>query len=110
MTEVYQATINKDFIRDLIAKAADFGMAVEDRSAEMAEDFDLGMPASLITTTVDVSDYVKQKREAMACHRSQITDSSFFLEMPEIAFQAAFGQEWFIKVGAPSDLEETTLI
>jgi hypothetical protein len=35
----------------------------------------------------------------MRCHASQISDSSFFLEMPDEAFAASFGTEWFIKVG-----------
>ena len=50
-----------------------------------------------ITTTVDVSEYVGQKREALAAHASQINES-FFAKLPEHVFAEAFGQESFIKV------------
>jgi LmbE family N-acetylglucosaminyl deacetylase len=50
-----------------------------------------------ITTTVDVSAYVGQKREALAAHASQISES-FFAKLPEHVFAEAFGQESFIKV------------
>ena len=50
-----------------------------------------------ITTTVDVSAYVDQKREALAAHASQISES-FFAKLPDHVFADAFGQESFIKV------------
>ena len=52
---------------------------------------DFGSPESIITTTVDVRDYVDQKRAAMAAHASQIPADSFFLQMPPDAFRVAFG-------------------
>ena len=54
----------------------------------------------MITTTVDVRDFVDQKRAAMAAHASQIPEDSFFLQMPPDAFREAFGYEWFIRRGA----------
>ncbi len=42
---------------------------------------------------------VKQKRAAMACHRSQISDTSFFLAMPDEIFALAFSTERFIERG-----------
>ena len=42
-----------------------------------------------------------RKRASIACHRSQITDSSFFLQMPPEVFAMAFGTEWFIEPGEP---------
>ena len=35
-----------------------------------------------------------------------MTDSSFFLEMPEEGFTAAFGTEWFIHKGVPPGIHE----
>jgi LmbE family N-acetylglucosaminyl deacetylase len=70
---------------------------------------DLGMPAEMITTTVDVREFVAQKRAAMAAHASQITADSFFLQMPDDAFAAAFGQEWFIRRGRERAAVENTL-
>jgi LmbE family N-acetylglucosaminyl deacetylase len=73
------------------------------------EDFTMGMPASAITTTVDVGDFVAQKRAAMQAHASQIPDESFFLQLPPDAFRAAFGYEWFIRRGHRPRTAETWL-
>jgi LmbE family N-acetylglucosaminyl deacetylase len=69
----------------------------------------MGSPASLITTTVDVGDFVTEKRAAMQAHASQIPEESFFLQLPPDAFRAAFGYEWFIHRGAPAGTEESWL-
>ena len=57
----------------------------------------MGSPEAIITTGVDVREFVDRKRAAMAAHASQIPDSSFFLSMPDDAFREAFGWEWFIR-------------
>ena len=67
---------------------------------------DFGSPESIITTTVDVRDFVDRKREAMAAHASQIPAESFFLAMPPDAFRQAFGAEWFIRRDAPNIREK----
>lgn len=54
-----------------------------------------------ITMAVDVLPYVGAKRESITCHASQVSDSSFFLQMPPEMFAVAFGTEWFIEPGAP---------
>jgi LmbE family N-acetylglucosaminyl deacetylase len=57
-----------------------------------------------ITTTVDISDVLAIKREALLAHASQISDSWFSKIPPEIGAQV-FGRESFIRVtdttGAP---------
>ena len=63
----------------------------------------------MITTTVDVRDFIEQKRASMAAHASQIADSSFFLAMPPEQFEAGFGQEWFIRHGVPEDHRDDDL-
>jgi LmbE family N-acetylglucosaminyl deacetylase len=57
----------------------------------------MGMPEAELTLAVDVSAHLDAKREAMRCHRSQIEDTSFFLQLPDDAFAQAFGVEWFIE-------------
>ena len=44
------------------------------------------MAEAELTHEVDVSDYVGAKRNAIASHRSQVTDTGFFLTMPEEMF------------------------
>ena len=63
----------------------------------------------MITTTVDVRDYVALKREALAAHTSQVGPESFFFAIPDDAFREAFGYEWYIRRGAPAGTAETTL-
>ena len=57
----------------------------------------MGTPEAELTLAVDVTAHLDAKRAAMRCHRSQIADTSFFLEMPDEVFAMAFGTEWFIE-------------
>ena len=99
---VFESTMNRDRMRAL----ADFAFEGADDDPEIAQqreemrETDMGTPASEITHQVDVSAVVDVKRRSMAAHRSQIGDDSFFLTMPDEAFLAAFGTEWFIERGA----------
>jgi LmbE family N-acetylglucosaminyl deacetylase len=104
---VYEATINRDYLLELMAARAEEMAEIE--GAPDPEAMNLGMPAEVITTTVDVRPWVAAKRAAMAAHASQIGDESFFMMMPDDAFVAAFGQEWFIRRGADRAAVEDTL-
>jgi LmbE family N-acetylglucosaminyl deacetylase len=101
-------------------RASDFDRvmsSLQELGVEMPEDEDgswrekLAAVERRITTTVDVSAYVAQKREALAAHASQISES-FFAKLPEHVFDEAFGQESFIKVhdATGSDVPETDLL
>jgi LmbE family N-acetylglucosaminyl deacetylase len=98
---VFEGTINRDSVRRSVEAAmADGAMPGED----MPDPGDLdtfGRPESVITTTVDVRGFVKQKRASMAAHASQISETSFFLAMPDEQFEDTFGHEWFIRRGVP---------
>jgi LmbE family N-acetylglucosaminyl deacetylase len=105
--KVYEATINRDHMVELIKQAREYGMETPDEDLpDPDEGFDMGMPAEAITTTVDVRAHLEAKRQAMAAHASQISETSFFLTMPREAFDAAWGQEWYILHGAPPGTEE----
>ncbi len=118
---VYEATVNRDAIVRLTAMARELGMdtGVDDPAAlDPDVDFDVnatddgtpfGMPEAELTTSIDVSRVIDRKRASMACHASQITDSSFFLRMPPDVFTLAFGTEWFIRKGAPPGIREDRL-
>jgi LmbE family N-acetylglucosaminyl deacetylase len=104
---VYESTMNRDFIQALMTRRAD-EMPDSPDAPDAAEMDNFGSPASVITTTVDVSDYVDLKRGAMTAHASQIPADSFFLALPPDAFRDAFGAEWFIRRDAPT-IRETWL-
>src|SRR6478752_932302 len=103
---VFESTMNRDYIVELMKSRA--GEMQDIADAPDPEEMDLGMPAEVITTTVDVSAYVGQKRAAMVAHASQIPEESFFLQLPPDAFTAAFGQEWFIRRGPERATVEDT--
>ncbi len=102
---VFETSMNRDAIVALQQAAREIGQSIGDDD----QDFDpsaaaddgnpFGSAVHELTLAVDVSGYTKQKRAAMACHRSQITDTSFFLQMPDDLFALAFATEWFIERG-----------
>ncbi len=106
--KVFEATVNRDEFVAMVADAAAYVLE-GGPEADQIELFDpeapaddgnpFGMPAAELTHEVDVAEFVDLKRRAIACHRSQVTDSSFFLSMPPEAFARAFGREWFIERG-----------
>ena len=108
---VYESTMNRDTVTELMALATE-EMDTPDAD-EAAGDFDLetfGTPAHLITTAVDVTAYLDQKRKAMAAHASQISESSFFLRLDADTFRAVWGIEWFVRRGAPEGTREDWLL
>ena len=104
--KVFQATINRDHILRLMKEMPrSDDVEIPDFEAE-----GFGMPESVITCVVDVSDYVANKRAAMKAHASQIGGDHFMLQMPDDAFAVAFGQEWYIRAGQGPGITETELL
>jgi LmbE family N-acetylglucosaminyl deacetylase len=98
---VLEQTMNRDHLRRVMEAAVDAGELPPDDVPEVTELETFGRPESLITTTVDVRDHLSTKRASMAAHASQISETSFFLSLPEDAFRESFGWEWFIRHGVP---------
>lgn len=108
---IYEATINRDHLRRILARAEELGLGdMKDLPDMEAIADDMGLPEDMLTTAVDVSDHLDAKRRAMAAHASQIDDNSLFLAMPPAAFAAAFGTEWYRLRGAPPGLRETEIL
>jgi len=105
---VYQNTMNRDHMRRGLEAAVAAGIMSEVEIPDPSENF--GKPESEITTAVDVTPYLEHKRKAMRAHASQISESSFFLAMPDDAFAHAFGIEWFIRDGQGPGITETDLM
>ena len=103
---VLESTMNRDEIRRGLELAAqegvDHGMEGDDGDSfdpdgPMDDGNPMGTPESEITLGVDVTEFIAQKRAALTAHRSQVSDQSFFLQMPPEMFAHAFGREWFIE-------------
>ena len=93
---VYMATMNRDLVREVVAQAAVSGQEVPEQTEEGAET--MGEPERRLTTEVDVSRWIEQKRQAMRAHASQISETSFFLSMPDDMFAMVWGHEWYIRL------------
>ena len=116
---VFEATMNRDHVVRLMAMAREMGVDVGSRgSGDAPQEFDpndtddgnpFGMAESEITTVVDVGDVTDKKRASIAAHASQVTDTSFFLQMPPDVFRLAFGTEWFILTGGPDTAYASSL-
>lgn len=100
--------MNRTRITELMAAAGELAenldhdpAAAEEVAASAAGEPDFGSPETDITHAIDVTGFLDAKRAAMAAHASQVAADSFFLTLPDEAFAAAFGTEWFIAPGAP---------
>jgi LmbE family N-acetylglucosaminyl deacetylase len=108
---VVESTMNRDELRRGIELAKELG--VDDLGPDaVGDEFDpdgpmddgnpMGTPEAELTLGVDVSAYVDRKRASIAAHRSQVSDSSSFLQMPPEMFSQAFGREWYIEHDRPA--------
>jgi LmbE family N-acetylglucosaminyl deacetylase len=111
--EVYEATMNRDHLERMIAAAKEQGIDLgwdEDDVPDPGNQVEFGTAETDLTTAVDVSAFIAQKRRSIECHRSQITDSAFFLQIPHDAFSLSFGTEWYIRRGAPPGIHDQGLV
>jgi LmbE family N-acetylglucosaminyl deacetylase len=101
---VYEATTNRDQVRMMLAMNSQWS-----QETALPDVDSFGLPASELTTAVDVSAVMTAKRAAMLTYASQIGDFGPFLAMPPEQLTAAFGMEWFRKRNAQPGLTENAL-
>ena len=82
---VYMATSDRDYLRSLAALAGDSEWALPEEVAAGMET--MGEPGSRLSVEVDVTPWLEVKRRCMQAHPSQISDTSFFLAMPDEVFE-----------------------
>jgi LmbE family N-acetylglucosaminyl deacetylase len=89
-------------IRDALREAGEDVSDWDEPSPEAVQQ--MAAEEARITTMIDITGVLAQKREALMSHASQITDSWFSKIPPEVAADA-FGYESFVRVtdtsGAP---------
>jgi len=103
---LYEAVVDRDRVAELVA------LSRSQPGGDGLPDIDLsefGVTSDRITTRVDVSEHVGAKRKAMVCHASQIADTSWALGLSAERFARAFGEEQYIRRGAPPRAAETDL-
>jgi LmbE family N-acetylglucosaminyl deacetylase len=105
---VYESTGNRDAILSGLLAARDMGVELPgDLDPDAFSEF--GVTDDMITTVVDVTDFLEVKKASMRAHASQIAETSFFLSTPDEFFAQAFGQEWYIRQGPRPETRETSL-
>ncbi|HEY3082600.1 MAG TPA: PIG-L family deacetylase [Chloroflexota bacterium] len=62
---------------------------------------EFGTPDELVTTEIDVADFVDLKRQAMQAHRTQFGPESFMLKVPPEHFGRLWAAEWFRLLDGP---------
>jgi LmbE family N-acetylglucosaminyl deacetylase len=98
---VFESTMNRDALARMMAESPIGGPDEEfDPNGPSDDGNPFGTPEAELTHAVDVTPWIDRKRASIAAHRSQVSDSSFFLQMPPEAFAMAFGTEWYTKKGA----------
>ncbi len=100
LEQVFQNTINRTALIEgskVMGESLPEGIELPDFESQP----DFGKPFEVITHSVDVSAHASRKRASMQAHRSQISETDFFLTMPDEVFARAFGTEWYIADGPP---------
>jgi LmbE family N-acetylglucosaminyl deacetylase len=101
---VFESTMNRDAIVRMMNLMPSDQQADFDPEGPSDDGNPFGTLEAELTLEVDVRPWIAAKRASIACHSSQVSDSSFFLAMDEEAFAAAFGTEWYIEKGVPAGL------
>jgi N-acetyl-1-D-myo-inositol-2-amino-2-deoxy-alpha-D-glucopyranoside deacetylase len=73
-----------------------WGPDEEESEAEESESREFGRPEAEITTRVDASAFVDQKRRSMDCHRTQRQDMGWLLELPDDIGREVMGTEFYV--------------
>ena len=104
---VFEATMNRDLVKRWREEMAEDEPETAASRDDPAMD-SIGTPDAEITTAVDVAGFVETKRAGMAAHASQITEESWFFQLPDDVFATAFGTEWFMQVKPPFEGDPAT--
>ena len=96
--------MNRDLLRTFYARAQAMGQDMFDPDAPADDGNPFGEPEAQIHWQVDVTPWLAQRRAALECHRSQVTDIGMMLAMPPEMFAAAFGVEHYREPGRPDGM------
>lgn len=106
VTKRYVHALGRSRLHTIHRALVEAGLASPFGAADVAvEDLPFGVDDDRITTEIDIRDWFARKRAAMAAHRSQIGEDSFFLNLPGDLQREAFGIEQFVLEDGPSSTE-----
>ena len=104
--KLYYTAIARSAVREFGQRLREAGIEPPLRDEHEPEEPAWGTPDELVTTVVDVSAHVEQKRQALFCHATQMGPEVFFSKLPEPLFARLFSRESFqlvrSRVSAPT--------
>jgi mycothiol conjugate amidase Mca len=109
--KLYYTSVARSAMKRFGERLRELGIEFPAGEGDDAPDPEWGTPDELITTMVDVSEHVEQKRLALFAHATQMGPEVFFAKLPTPVFHQLFGQEQFqlVKSRVPSTPPEADL-
>lgn len=96
---VFECSPSRDHMRKLFEEFARL-RGGEDEESESLDIDTFGLPEALLTHRVDVDDFAEVKKAALLCHASQVSPDNGLVQMPDEAFRAWAGVEWYRRYGS----------
>ena len=92
--------MNRDAMRAMFVAAKAVGMDDDwDPDGPGDDGNPIGTPQAEIHLRVDVVPHLERKRAALQAHASQTSDVGMMLSLPQEAFAAMFGDEYYLEPG-----------
>jgi mycothiol conjugate amidase Mca len=109
--KLYYTAVAKSAMATFGAKLQEAGIEFPIGEGAESDEPSWGTPDELVTTIVDVSAHVDQKRRALFSHATQMGPEVFFARIPEPLFAQLFGSESFqlVHSSVPAAPPETDL-
>lgn len=96
--KLYYTTVPMSAVRTFAEKLREVGVGRVAGEEVESDEPSWGTPDHLVTTTVDVSAHVEQKRLALFAHATQMGPEVFFTKLPRPLFHELFSRETFQRV------------
>jgi LmbE family N-acetylglucosaminyl deacetylase len=100
---LYESTIDREYLHFVETHLVEEAILAGDLGLVRSH---IGVPTVAVTNTVDVASVLGQKRAAMACHASQLPETTSALLLPTDQFGAVYGWEWFVRSGPRGPIDD----
>jgi mycothiol conjugate amidase Mca len=109
--KLYYMAVRRSAVQEFAARLQEAGIEPPLRDEAEGDEPSWGTPDELVTTLVDVSAHVDQKRRALYAHATQMGPEVFFAKLPPSLFDRLFSRESFqlVRSRVPAAPPETDL-
>jgi LmbE family N-acetylglucosaminyl deacetylase len=95
-------TWTRDFAHSLSAAGIDAPASAATGANASPDTLEVGVPDHLVTTIIDVRQYVGAKRAALACHATQMPPTHFLMRMPSVLANRLWACEYYSRHSGPT--------